>query len=77
MIHLILFHALLYLIRLDLQPGAKPKLGSGDRNEALSGLIANLSLEGLIPHWIRPVPPRFPVDEKEVIHFLRGCYLIG
>ncbi|EOX92770.1 Uncharacterized protein TCM_001652 isoform 1 [Theobroma cacao] len=50
-----------------LQPGAKPKLGSGDRDEALSGLIANLSLEGLAPHWIRPVPPRFPVDEKELV----------
>ncbi|KAK9012671.1 hypothetical protein V6N11_040710 [Hibiscus sabdariffa] len=35
-------------------------------DEALSGLIANLSLEGLIPHWIRPVPPRFPVDEELV-----------
>ncbi|XVF58908.1 hypothetical protein PTKIN_Ptkin07bG0103700 [Pterospermum kingtungense] len=52
---------------LDLQPGAKSKLGSGDRNEALSGLMANLSLEGLIPHWIRPLPPRFPVDEKELV----------
>ncbi|XP_022750845.1 CCR4-NOT transcription complex subunit 11-like isoform X4 [Durio zibethinus] len=51
---------------LDLQPGAKSKLGSGDRDEALSGLIANFSLEGLIPHWIRPLPPRFPVDEELV-----------
>ncbi|GMI68570.1 hypothetical protein like AT5G18420 [Hibiscus trionum] len=51
---------------LDLQSGAKSKLGSGDRDEALSGVIANLSLEGLIPHWIRPVPPRFPVDEELV-----------
>nr|KJB71324.1 hypothetical protein B456_011G116800 [Gossypium raimondii] len=50
----------------DLEPGAKSKLGSGDRDEALSGLIANLSLEGLIPHWIRPLPPRFPVDEELV-----------
>lgn len=57
-----------FLIRFDLEPGAKSKLGSGDRDEALSGLIANLSLEGLIPHWIRPLPPRFPVDE-EVKHF--------
>ena len=65
------------LIRLDLQPGAKSKLGYGDRDEALNGLVANFSLEGLIPHWIRPVPPRFPVDEKEVKLFFRGCYLIG
>ncbi|XWS29968.1 hypothetical protein CRYUN_Cryun24cG0076700 [Craigia yunnanensis] len=49
---------------LDLQPGAKSKLRYGDRDEALSGLVANFSLEGLIPHWIRPVPPRFPVDEE-------------
>ncbi|XVE83455.1 hypothetical protein DITRI_Ditri16bG0089500 [Diplodiscus trichospermus] len=52
---------------LDLQPGAKSKLGSGDKDEVLSGLIANLSLEGLMPHWIRPLPPRFPVDEKELV----------
>ncbi|XP_039016837.1 CCR4-NOT transcription complex subunit 11-like [Hibiscus syriacus] len=51
---------------LDLQPGAKSKLVSGDRDEAISGLIANLSLEGLCPRWIRPVPPRFPVDEELV-----------
>ncbi|KAE8667554.1 TMV resistance protein N-like isoform X1 [Hibiscus syriacus] len=51
---------------LDLQSGAKSKLVSGDRDEALSGLVANLSLEGLRPCWIRPVPPRFPVDEELV-----------
>ncbi|XP_022774821.1 CCR4-NOT transcription complex subunit 11-like isoform X3 [Durio zibethinus] len=51
----------------DLQPGGKSKLGSGDRDEALSGLVANLSLEGLIPHCVRPVRPRFPVDEKELV----------
>ncbi|XP_022741411.1 uncharacterized protein LOC111293002 isoform X4 [Durio zibethinus] len=51
---------------LDLQPVAKSKLGSGDRDEALTGLMENLSLEGLIPHWIRPVPPRFPVDNELV-----------
>ncbi|KAH8512311.1 hypothetical protein Peur_052996 [Populus x canadensis] len=28
---------------LDLQPGVKPKLGSGDRDKALTGLVANLS----------------------------------
>lgn len=67
--HLIIFFMhCFFLIRFDLEPGAKSKLGSGDRDEALSGLIANLSLEGLIPHWIRPLPPRFPVDE-EVKHF--------
>ncbi|XVF14703.1 hypothetical protein REPUB_Repub09cG0084200 [Reevesia pubescens] len=52
---------------LALRAGAKSKLGAGDRDETLCGLIANLSLEGLIPHWIRPVPPRFPVDEKELV----------
>ncbi|KAM7256639.1 hypothetical protein ACFE04_012380 [Oxalis oulophora] len=51
----------------DLQPGAKPKLGSGDRDETLSGLLANMSMEGLVPQWIRPVPPRFPVQEDELV----------
>lgn len=52
--------------RFDLQPGGKPKLGSGDRDEAVNGLLANMSVGGLSPQLIRPIPPRFPVDEREV-----------
>ncbi|GLT41572.1 hypothetical protein SLA2020_156250 [Shorea laevis] len=51
----------------NLQPGGKPKLGSGDRDEAINGLLANLSVGGLSPHLIRPIPPRFPVDERELV----------
>ncbi|KAK2656447.1 hypothetical protein Ddye_009499 [Dipteronia dyeriana] len=50
----------------QLQTGAKPKLGSGDRDEAVAGLLANLSLKGLGPQWIRPLPPRFPVLDREL-----------
>ncbi|KAJ6402470.1 hypothetical protein OIU84_014546 [Salix udensis] len=51
----------------DLQPGLKPKLGYGDRDEALTGLLANLSPEGIGPQWIRPRPPRLPVQDGELV----------
>ena len=53
-----------------MQPGAKPILGSGDREETVIGLLRNLSLEGLGPQWIRPFPPRLPVQEGEVRNVL-------
>ncbi|XP_027075079.1 uncharacterized protein [Coffea arabica] len=52
---------------LDLQPGVTPKTGSGDRDETISGLLQNLSLEGLGPQWIRQQPPRLPVLEGELV----------
>lgn len=52
-----------------MQPGAKPKLGSGDRDEALLGLLANLSTEGIGHQWIRPRPPRLPIQDGEVRTF--------
>ncbi|KAF7813359.1 CCR4-NOT transcription complex subunit 11 [Senna tora] len=51
----------------DLQPGTKAKLGSGDKDETTVGLLSNLSLEGLTPHWIRPLPPRLPVLDGELV----------
>lgn len=36
------------------------------------GLLSNLALEGLGPHWIRPTPPRLPVQDDEVRH--KGLY---
>ncbi|KAJ7000453.1 CCR4-NOT transcription complex subunit 11-like isoform X2 [Populus alba x Populus x berolinensis] len=51
----------------DLQPGVKPKLGSGDRDEALAGLLANLSPEGIGPQWIRSRPPRLPIQDGELV----------
>lgn len=52
--------------RFDLQPGAKPKIGSGDRDETLTELLQHLSLEGLGPQWIRPRPPMLPIQDGEV-----------
>ncbi|XP_031110270.1 CCR4-NOT transcription complex subunit 11-like [Ipomoea triloba] len=52
---------------LDLQPGYKPKIGSGDVDETITGLLSNLSLEGLQPQWIRPCPPMLPVLDGELV----------
>jgi len=49
------------------QPGLKPKIGSGDRDQLITGLLQNLSLEGLGPRWIRPLPPRLPIQEGELV----------
>ncbi|XP_024021407.1 CCR4-NOT transcription complex subunit 11 isoform X2 [Morus notabilis] len=51
----------------DLQHGAKPKLGSGDRDETLIGLLSSLSLEGFGPPWARPIPPQLPVQDGELV----------
>ncbi|KAJ7970083.1 CCR4-NOT transcription complex subunit 11 [Quillaja saponaria] len=51
----------------DLQPGTKSKLGSGDRDETVVGLLSNLSLEGFGPQWIRPLPPRLPIQDGELV----------
>lgn len=55
--------------RLDLQHGAKPKIGTGDRDETLIALLSSLSLEGLGPQWSRPIPPRLPVQDGEVSYY--------
>ena len=60
--------------RFELQPGVKPKIGSGDRDETITGLLQNLSLEGLRPQWIRPLPPRLPVQDGEVRHIKRSLF---
>ncbi|GFP91745.1 ccr4-not transcription complex subunit 11 [Phtheirospermum japonicum] len=51
----------------DAQPGLTPKIGSGNRDETVAGLISSSSLEGLSPQWIRPSPPRFPVMDGELL----------
>ncbi|KAG7011101.1 CCR4-NOT transcription complex subunit 11 [Cucurbita argyrosperma subsp. argyrosperma] len=51
----------------DLLPGVVPKLGSGDRDETLLGLLSNLSLKGSSPEWIRPLPPRLPIQNGELV----------
>ncbi|KAL2333679.1 hypothetical protein Fmac_014892 [Flemingia macrophylla] len=52
-------------IQFDFLPGARPKHGAGDKNEAILRLLSHLSLEGLSPHWIRPFPPRLPILDEE------------
>ncbi|GAY57019.1 hypothetical protein CUMW_176170 [Citrus unshiu] len=52
--------------RFDFQPGAKTKLGAGSKDETVTGLLTHLSLKGLDPRWIRPLPPRFPVLDREL-----------
>ncbi|KAJ8765305.1 hypothetical protein K2173_012002 [Erythroxylum novogranatense] len=51
----------------DLQPGVKPKLGSGDRDELVTALLANLALEGIRPQWSRPRPPILPIQDGELV----------
>ncbi|KFK26080.1 hypothetical protein AALP_AA8G200300 [Arabis alpina] len=51
----------------DVQPGGNFKIGSGDRDEAISGILGSLTLKGLGPRWIRPCPPRFPVYQSELL----------
>ncbi|KAL8159155.1 hypothetical protein V2J09_000692 [Rumex salicifolius] len=51
----------------DLQPGSSPKIGSGDRDETVAGLLQTLSLEGIGPQWIRPLPPRLPIQDGELV----------
>ncbi|XP_077231626.1 CCR4-NOT transcription complex subunit isoform X1 [Tasmannia lanceolata] len=48
-------------------PGAKPRIGYGDRDGAITGLLQNVSFEGLDPQWIRPLPPRLPVQDGELV----------
>ncbi|KAL5982836.1 hypothetical protein ACLOJK_016913 [Asimina triloba] len=51
---------------LDFVPsGAKPRLGFGERDGAIEGLLQNVSLEALGPQWIRPLPPRMPILDGE------------
>nr|XP_043634585.1 CCR4-NOT transcription complex subunit 11 [Erigeron canadensis]XP_043634586.1 CCR4-NOT transcription complex subunit 11 [Erigeron canadensis] len=51
----------------DLQPGVKPRIGTGDRDEAVMTLLQTSSLEGLYPRWTRPHPPRLPILEGELV----------
>ncbi|CAH9123328.1 unnamed protein product [Cuscuta epithymum] len=51
----------------DLQLGSKPKIGSGDVDETISGLLSKMSFQGLGPQWIRPRPPRLPVLDCELV----------
>lgn len=54
-------------LEFDLHPGVKPKIGAGDRDETVTGLLENLLLEGLGPQWVRPRPPRLPVLDGELV----------
>jgi hypothetical protein len=51
----------------DLRPGFKRKIGSGNRDQTIIGLMQYLSVGGLSPRWIRPRPPRLPVLDSELV----------
>ncbi|XP_042063496.1 CCR4-NOT transcription complex subunit 11-like [Salvia splendens] len=51
----------------DSQPGVTSKIGSGNKEETLVGLLSSFSLDGLGPQWIRPLPPRLPVMDGELM----------
>ncbi|KAG6424490.1 hypothetical protein SASPL_114908 [Salvia splendens] len=51
----------------DSQPGVTSKIGSGNKEETVVGLLSSLSLDGLGPQWIRPLPPRLPVMDGELL----------
>ncbi|KAJ4882545.1 hypothetical protein Rs2_32638 [Raphanus sativus] len=51
----------------DVQPGGNPKIGCGDRDEAVTGILGSLTTGGLAPRWIRPCPPRYPVHQSELL----------
>lgn len=48
-------------------PGAKQRIGSGDRDATVTGLLQNSSLEVLDPQWIRPLPPRLPIQDGKLV----------
>ncbi|KAF6141482.1 hypothetical protein GIB67_000863 [Kingdonia uniflora] len=61
------------LPELEFSPdGAKPRIGSGDRDGVVTGLLQNFTLEGLDPQWIRPLPPRLPIQDGEASILLRA-----
>ncbi|XP_073060499.1 uncharacterized protein [Primulina eburnea] len=47
-------------------PGITSKIGSGNRDETIAGLLPSISLEGFTPQWIRPFPPRLPITDGEL-----------
>ncbi|XP_010530015.1 PREDICTED: CCR4-NOT transcription complex subunit 11 isoform X2 [Tarenaya hassleriana] len=51
----------------DLQPGGKPKIGSGDRDEIVALTMQIPIFGALSPSWIRPFPPMYPVHESELL----------
>ncbi|KAF9587138.1 hypothetical protein IFM89_039655 [Coptis chinensis] len=56
---------------LDFTPdGGKARIGSGEREDAVVELLQKRSLEGLGPQWIRPLPPRLPIQDGEACSLL-------
>ncbi|KAH9323225.1 hypothetical protein KI387_017864, partial [Taxus chinensis] len=51
----------------DPTPVSKHRIGGGNRDAAAAGLIQTFSLKGLEPPWIRPVPPRLPEQDGELV----------
>ncbi|GAB2224605.1 hypothetical protein Droror1_Dr00005367 [Drosera rotundifolia] len=51
----------------ELEAGGKHKIGSGNRGQTVTGLLQHVSREGIGPKWIRPFPPRLPVQDDELV----------
>uniref|UniRef100_A0A0D6R6K0 CCR4-NOT transcription complex subunit 11 n=1 Tax=Araucaria cunninghamii TaxID=56994 RepID=A0A0D6R6K0_ARACU len=51
----------------DSTPQGNQRIGGGNREAAAAGLIQNLSLKGREPPWVRPVPPRLPEQDGELV----------
>lgn len=67
------YHLSVNYIRVnDLPTGAKPRVGSENRESTVMDLLQCASAKRLTPQWARPVPPRLPLFEGEVpfLHLL-------
>ncbi|KAL9265107.1 CCR4-NOT transcription complex subunit 11-like protein [Drosera capensis] len=51
----------------ELEAGGKHQIGSGNRGQTVTGLLQHVSREGIGPEWIRPFPPRLPVQDDELV----------
>ncbi|KAJ4744551.1 CCR4-NOT transcription complex subunit 11 [Rhynchospora pubera] len=51
----------------NLPTGAKPIFGSENRESSVLDLLQCVSAKGLAPQWARPVPPRLPLFEGELV----------
>ncbi|KAL5714688.1 hypothetical protein ACHQM5_016615 [Ranunculus cassubicifolius] len=52
----------------DFKPDSgKARIGSGNRDDTIAGLLQNVSPHGFGPQWIRPFPPRLPIQDGELV----------
>lgn len=51
----------------DPTPVSEHRIGGGNRDTAAAGLVQNVSIKGLEPPWVRPVPPILPEQDGELV----------